>query len=85
MEYTLLVVDEKLGETIIEGYATQAGIVSAVENYTNLNDNGQLAFAATLGREGSAEHHGVWYSIFVTGTVKSMVKSFKHLESTSED
>lgn len=75
MEYTLLIVDEKLGETIIEGYATQSGIVSAVEKYTNLDDDGQLAFAASLGREGAAEHQGVWYSIFVTGTVRTMVRS----------
>ncbi|WNT45156.1 hypothetical protein SEA_OLGASCLOVER_82 [Gordonia phage OlgasClover] len=75
MEYTLLVVDEKLGETIIEGYATQSGVVSVLEKYTNLDDNAQLAFAATLGREGSAEHHGVWHSIFVTGTIGTMVRS----------
>ncbi|QXO14104.1 hypothetical protein SEA_ALAINAMARIE_80 [Gordonia phage AlainaMarie] len=75
MDYTLLVVDEKLGETIIEGHVSQAGVISILEKYTQLDDLGKLHFANDLGGQGSAEHSGVWYSVYVTGGIGTMVRS----------
>ncbi|QWY82412.1 hypothetical protein SEA_AFLAC_80 [Gordonia phage Aflac] len=75
MEYTLLIVDEKLDETIVEGHATQAGIMSVLEKYTQLDASGKLSFINDLGNEGSAEYSIFPYSVYVTGPVGTMVRS----------
>ncbi|WIC89968.1 hypothetical protein SEA_HYDRUS_79 [Gordonia phage Hydrus] len=75
MEHTLLVVDEKLGETIIEGYATTKGLTSVLEKYTKLDEDGKRNFFDILEKQGSVDHSGVWYSIYVTGRVSTMVRS----------
>ncbi|QAU06312.1 hypothetical protein SEA_RICKMORE_78 [Gordonia phage Rickmore] len=82
MEYTLLIVErivergkESKDETVIEGYTTQRGLMTVLEKYTGLDDYGKLKFVNELGMEGSAEHKGVPYAVYVTGPVGSMVRS----------
>ncbi|QPL14724.1 hypothetical protein SEA_SCHWARTZ33_79 [Gordonia phage Schwartz33] len=76
MEYTLLIVDESLSHTLIEGYANSSGLMTTLKCFTDLEKDGRDAFMSDLLWKGAAEykasaHDPFPYSVTATGVVGS--------------
>lgn len=82
MEYTILVEDEHLALTIVEGYTNSTGMNALLKRFTPMPQSGRRDFMNDLLWQGSAEYKAkqdaaLPYSIYATGVVSTMVRGAK--------